>query len=81
MAKRRGKKRGKKQAVALLPADLAAVLAKAPAGEGLTVEHVRADAAAGAPVNAAGEIDLVGYTAWLLRRHGYPDRSVPQGGA
>jgi hypothetical protein len=33
----------------------------------LTVEMIRADIDAGAPVNANGTINLVHYTAWLAR--------------
>jgi len=52
-------------------ARLAAVLAKTAAGEGITVQMIRADVEAGAPANRRGQVDLVRYTAWLLRQHGY----------
>jgi hypothetical protein len=51
---------------ALALADAARLLAKA-GGWPITVEMLRADVDAGAPVNADGTINLVHYAAWLLK--------------
>jgi hypothetical protein len=51
---------------ALSPADLVRLLTKV-SGEPITEEMVRADLGAGAPANADGTINLVHYTAWLVR--------------
>lgn len=71
MAKRRARRARKPGAVALAPAELAAVLGKTAAGEGITEATIRADVEAGAPANRRGQVDLVKYAAWLLRQHGY----------
>ena len=42
-------------------------LLSAGGGRKVTPEQVQADLDAGAPVNANGTINLVHYTAWLLR--------------
>jgi len=52
---------------ALTVAQLAALLTKA-AGARLYVAQVRADLKAGAPADAAGRINLIHYTAWLLKQ-------------
>jgi hypothetical protein len=44
---------------------LAALLARA--GAHVTPESVRTDIAAGAPTNADGTVNLIHYTAWLVR--------------
>lgn len=44
-----------------------AKLLSAGGGKKITPEEVQADLEAGAPVNANGTINLVHYTAWLLR--------------
>ena len=44
-----------------------AKLLSAGGGKKITPEQVQADLDAGAPVNANGTINLVHYTAWLLR--------------
>jgi hypothetical protein len=51
---------------ALTLPDVARLLTKA-GGQPVTVEVLRADLAAGAPVNADGTINLVHYAAWLVR--------------
>jgi hypothetical protein len=51
---------------ALALADAARLLAKA-GGWPITVEMLRADVDAGAPVNADGTINLVHYAAWLVK--------------
>jgi hypothetical protein len=71
MAKRRGGRAKAEQAVGLVPAQLAAALRLAPAGEVITEDLILQDVRAGAPVDAKGRVDLVRYTAWLLKRHGY----------
>jgi len=53
------------------PARLAVELQKTAAGAGITEAVIRADVEAGAPANRRGQVDLVKYTAWLLRQHGY----------
>lgn len=45
----------------------AAWLLSKVSGERITEEMIRADLAAGAPVNTDGTINLVHYTAWLAR--------------
>jgi hypothetical protein len=65
---RRAKKRGR---VALAPAQLAQVLQGTAAGAGATEAMILADVHDGAPANRRGQLDLIKYTAWLLRRHGY----------
>ena len=44
-----------------------AKLLSAGGGKKISPEEVQADIDAGAPVNANGKINLVHYTAWLLR--------------
>lgn len=48
-------------------AELARLLSDA-AEQRVTVTRLRADVAAGAPVNPDGTVDLVHYAAWLLAR-------------
>jgi hypothetical protein len=57
---------------ALTLPDVARLLAKA-GGQPVTVEALRADLAAGAPVNADGTIHLVHYAAWLVKERGRGD--------
>jgi hypothetical protein len=45
----------------------AARLLSAAGGQRITVEMIEADVAAGAPTNADGTINLVQYTAWLVK--------------
>jgi hypothetical protein len=51
---------------ALVLADAARLLAKV-GGWPITVEMLRTDVDAGAPVNADGTINLVHYAAWLVK--------------
>jgi hypothetical protein len=51
---------------ALPLADAARVLSRA-CGQPVTVEMLRADVAAGAPVNEDGTLNLVAYAAWLVK--------------
>ena len=44
-----------------------AKLLSAGGGKKITAEEIQADIDAGAPTNANGTINLVHYTAWLLR--------------
>ena len=53
---------------ALAPEDLVAVLRRAGA-QHLDLAAVRADLAAGAPVNPDGTISLLAYGAWLVQEH------------
>lgn len=46
--------------------ELYLVLAKSGA-VGVTEEHLREDIAAGAPTNADGTVNLIHYTAWLVK--------------
>lgn len=48
-------------------ADMARLLSEA-ADQRVTVEMLRADVAAGAPVNPDGTLDLIAYASWLLAR-------------
>lgn len=59
-------KKGRLSPTALTPNELAALLTKAG---GVRVEpaDIEADLHAGAPANADGTINLVHYTAWLVR--------------
>lgn len=50
----------------LVPVDLARLLAKA-GGEPITEDMINDDIAEGAPTNAGGRINLIHYTAWLVR--------------
>ncbi|TVQ33894.1 MAG: hypothetical protein EA376_01280 [Phycisphaeraceae bacterium] len=52
---------------AALPVEAAAALLARSGGGGVTVEMLRADIEAGAPTNADGTINLVHYTAWVVR--------------
>ena len=52
--------------LALSVEELAKMLS-AVGGKKVTVEDVQADIDAGAPVGAGGKVNLVHYTAWLLR--------------
>lgn len=49
-------------------ATAAEILARA--GAACTEASIRADVAAGAPVNPDGTINLLAYGAWLVREHG-----------
>jgi hypothetical protein len=51
---------------ALALADAARLLSKV-GGQAVTAEMLQADIAAGAPTNANGTLNLVHYTAWLVR--------------
>jgi len=55
---------------ALTVGDLARLLSTA-GGRRVTVTMIRADLAAGAPVNPDGTINLVHYAAWLARESSY----------
>ena len=50
-----------------LPLTDAARLLSAVGGQAVTVEMLAADVAAGAPTNADGTLNLVQYTAWLVK--------------
>jgi hypothetical protein len=54
---------------ALAPADAARLLARV-GFPSITEDMLRADVAAGAPVNADGTINLVHYAAWLVKEMG-----------
>lgn len=77
MAKKKGRKRStrpaKKPAAvnpsAMTAGDAAKVLAKA-SGLKINGGMIAADVAAGAPANADGTLNLVHYTAWLVRQAG-----------
>lgn len=56
----------------LTVANAARLLTKA-GGQSVTVEMLEADLGAGAPTNADGSINLVHYTAWLVRELGNRD--------
>ena len=57
---------------ALALADAARLLSRA-GGQPVTVEMLRADVAAGAPLNADGTLNLVHYAAWLAKEMGRGD--------
>jgi hypothetical protein len=57
---------------ALTVDQLADLLRKAGSAH-VTVDRIRADIQAGAPVTAEGRLSLVAYAAWLIRRMGRPD--------
>ena len=57
---------------ALTPANLARLLTRV-GGQPVTEEMIEADLAAGAPLNADGTINLVHYSAWLVREMGNRD--------
>jgi len=54
---------------AITPADAACLLARV-GFPSITEDMLRADVAAGAPVNADGTINLVYYAAWLVKEMG-----------
>jgi hypothetical protein len=54
---------------ALALADAARLLTKV-GGQSVTAAMLQADVAAGAPTNANGTLNLVHYTAWLVREMG-----------
>jgi hypothetical protein len=54
---------------ALALADAARLLSKV-GGQAVTAAMLQADIAAGAPTNANGTLNLVHYTAWLVREMG-----------
>lgn len=54
---------------ALSAADLARLLGAA-GGKAIDVEKIEADVSAGAPTNGDGTINLVHYTAWLVKQMG-----------
>jgi hypothetical protein len=54
---------------ALAPADAARLLARV-GFPSITEDMLRADVAAGAPINADGTINLVHYAAWLVKEMG-----------
>lgn len=56
----------------LTVANAARLLTKA-GGQPVTVEMLQADLGAGAPTNADGSINLVHFTAWLVRELGNRD--------
>jgi hypothetical protein len=59
----------------LAPEDLIKLLGKSGA-QGITLEMLRADLAAGAPANGDRTINLVHYVAWLVRETGRGNRSA-----
>jgi hypothetical protein len=75
---KRSAQRGKPWALALSPADLAAVLRKTAAGEPITEAMIRADVELNPALMVGGKVDLVRYAAWLLRRHGYGEKGGAQ---
>jgi hypothetical protein len=50
-----------------LPLEQAAALLRRSGSQLVTVESLRADLAAGAPVNVDGTLNLIAYGAWLVR--------------
>lgn len=54
------------QAITRLPIDRLAALLRAAGGTTMDAERIRADIAAGAPVNADGTMNLIAYGAWLV---------------
>ena len=58
---------------AALPLADAAQLLSRLAGNPVTEEMLRADVAAGAPLNADGTLNLVHYAAWLMKERGRAD--------
>ena len=50
-----------------LPLDDAAALLTALARHAVTVDMLRMDVAAGAPLGADGKLNLVNYAAWLIK--------------
>jgi hypothetical protein len=63
-------KPGSAKWTALSIADLSKLLSKC-AGKPVTVEMIRYDIEAGAPVNADGTVSLIHYAAWLVREIGH----------
>lgn len=55
------------QAITRLSIDRLAVLLRAAGGTTVDAERIRADIAAGAPVNADGTVSLIAYGAWLVQ--------------
>jgi hypothetical protein len=53
-----------------LPLADAARLLSAAGGQAVTVAMLEADVAAGAPTNADGTLNVVNYTAWLVKEMG-----------
>ncbi|MAT13992.1 MAG: hypothetical protein CMJ46_01830 [Planctomyces sp.] len=54
-----------------LPIDLAARLLSQGAKRAVTPDMLQQDIAAGAPVNRDGSLNLVHYTAWLLKENAH----------
>lgn len=50
-----------------LPLDQAVALLRRSGSQRVSLESLRADIAAGAPVNADGTLNLIAYGAWLVR--------------
>jgi hypothetical protein len=50
-----------------LPIEQAVLLLRRSGSQRVSVEAIRSDLAAGAPVNADGTINLIAYGAWLVR--------------
>jgi hypothetical protein len=50
-----------------LAIDQAALVLRRSGSQRATVEAIRADIAAGAPINADGTLNLIAYGAWLVR--------------
>jgi len=57
----------------MTPAETALLLSRA-SGTPLTEEMIRKDLADGAPTNADGTVNLVHYTAWLVREMNRKER-------
>jgi hypothetical protein len=53
------------------PKRLAEEFGRKAAWAGITEAALLADVRDGAPANRRGQLDLIKYTAWLLRQHGY----------
>lgn len=69
---RKGEKSGA-VVTAIKPAALVKLFRKTRAGAKVTRATIKAEIKAGFKPNKGGTIDLVKFTAWLLRRHGYGD--------
>jgi hypothetical protein len=61
-----------------LPVEQAVALLRRSGSQRLTVEDVRADIAAGAPVNRDGTLNLIAYGAWMVRA--LAEREADHGG-
>lgn len=61
--------------LAALSVDQVAALLRHAGSQHLTADAIRADIAAGAPVNRDGSVHLVCYAAWLLRELARRERS------